>query len=358
MKLLLAISSEDPTAQQETKELNIRNPQATIANLRAAVSVTLKIPSGGFRMCVGEEELTDESKRLDAVPLEEGMTVTVIKKRPRDEPNSSAGGAVTAASSSSQPPTRIHRTEAGSRRAADPVASDAIFRQLQAMAQAHQGAGAADFSGGEEDDDEEDSDDDGSLAEDAQFEFGLEGDDDDDEEEDEGDEEDTPEIREQMELVSMLLALPNFETIKSRFDADPRAAMADIQTANPQLFNLIARHTQFFLDFLEAGGHYGTGASSSDDGDSDADDMDPETARAIAESAASAPIQSAPSTAAAAAVPSNGGNAEGRTLTEADTRNIEELMLLGFSREKCTEAYFKHGRNPNRAAGALFDAGP
>eukprot|EP00672_Neobodo_designis_P022767 CAMPEP_0174834900 /NCGR_PEP_ID=MMETSP1114-20130205/5114_1 /TAXON_ID=312471 /ORGANISM="Neobodo designis, Strain CCAP 1951/1" /LENGTH=361 /DNA_ID=CAMNT_0016068829 /DNA_START=68 /DNA_END=1153 /DNA_ORIENTATION=- len=355
MKLTLRVTSEASdangaaTAAPAEHSLVIRNPRATVANLRAAVAVTLKAAPSTLRMLVAGNELEDEKQSLADAHVVDGAVVEVVRKRPRADAPATDGAATTDAAETSQA-ARRHRAEA-ERPVGGPTNN--IDRLIE-MAMAQGGAMVSGSDGSDDGDDEEGYSDLGSLGEDEAFEFGdglgglgdggsSDGGSDLFAEMEEGDAEaDTPELREQAELVAGLIQLPNFETLKARFDNDPRAAMADLQTTNPQLFNLIARHPQFFLDFLN---------SPHDDLNDDDDDDDSEFGGSPV--APNQPIvsSSAARTSSAAAAPS----AAQRNPTEADTRKIEELMQLGFSREQCTDAYWRHGRNPDRAAAWLFD---
>ncbi len=316
MKLHVKVVGPGEGVNEVQKELTIRNPAATVANLRAAISVVARLPSTGFTIPVGGETLADDSAAPPSVGIQDGSSITAMRKEPQAETPAAA------------PPAR--RPPRSERQAGQGTSVDELIRN----ALADGGFDPDDMDSGSGEDFEEesiDSDLSGSLAEDAAFEFGDDGDDD-----EEDDEEMTPEMEEQAELTMSLLSLPNYETLKQRFDADPRAAMADIQNTHPRLFALIARHTQYFLDFVNAGGIDGTGGSDSEDVD------DAEIGQ---QTVISPPRASATS-----------ANGAARQPTEADQRNIEELMQLGFTREQCTDAYFKAGRNPNRAAAALFES--
>jgi hypothetical protein len=328
--------------------ITIRNPGATIANLRAAVAVTLKLGANSFEMFLdsSDKAISDETPKLTAVGVKDGSTVAVKRKRGRDGEAVVETTTVAQANPAQRPP-RSEAAVAGRTRAP--------MEQLLAALHAGRGLEAADdddFDDDDEEDDDEETDFEsmsGSLADDAMFEgLGV------DDEEGSESESDTRFGPEEVELLQRLLALPNIDTLKNRFRSDPRAAMADIQATSPELFNLIARHTQFYLNFVND--------LESDDGESHEEDGDVQEHGAAAGHVPGA-SSSAGRAAAASSSPSQPAGATAargsqRPLTDADERNIQELMQLGFPRDKCLEAYIRCGRNPNRAAGALFDTPP
>lgn len=296
MKLLLKVVGESGE-----QSLQIRNPAATVANLRAAAAVTLKLESSAFRMNVADIALEDDSIPLAAVPeVADGATVTVTLRRPRE----------------AEPVRQAPRPQPKQSAAAADAAAT-LEELVQAALEAESGSEA-------EFDDEE-----------GDFE-GMEMELDDDDEigsigsgESSNIDDMSPEEQEQSRLAMMLLAMPDYATLRDRFTSDPRAVLADIQQSRPQLFALIGRHRQFFLDFVNGD----AGGSGSDDDEGGAGLV------------ACAPPQPRPSSDTNAAA----------VMTQEDTAAVEGLMQLGHSRERCLEAFKRARKDVNRAAELLFD---
>lgn len=465
-----------------TRDVNIRNPAATVANLRAAIAITLKLEAHAFRMQAGEKDLDDDRAPLSSLGLADGDVVTLAAKRPRDDgttapaptavatgataapqspltaparppprtetstasppPSSAAGGnggaspnvARAPVAASQTPPAPTTTTTTTTTTAASGPVDPARLQQLvdmgfeagvsrMALARHNNDADRAtaailsgDFartgSAGEvgtaaavspgraapayslaaarrsrargavapvegstssdEGEDEEEGEEDEEWA------------DDDGEEGEEGEE--TEEEAEQAELVSALLELPNARQLRDEFLADPQAVMAGIMQRNPRLFELIARHNQFFLDLvtnadalldagdgLEGDGEEGEEGEEYEEWEEEEDGME----GLEGASASSSDVEGAPAPlprptrragrggalmSGGGAASTSGAGAGGApptpVPTEADNVKIAGLMELGFSREQCTAAYFRNGRNVERAAGWLFDNQP
>jgi hypothetical protein len=277
MKISFEIVFETPNGREpETLVVDIKNPRATVANLRAAVAVTSKFPVTSFRLELNGTPLDQDSSLLSDIGIREGVALRLIRFAEAPRPLTAAPRRETQGTAEANPRLRADLAA---------MLRDAIANEQLS-------------SSSDED-----------LDSDA-FEAGLDADEFDDEEESTVESEDE-EAMEQSEMIASLIALPNFDTLRTRFNLDPRAAMEDIQNMNADLFALIGRQPQLFLDFLRAGG----------------------VASSTQEPSATDPP----------------------ALTPEDQGNIETLMQLGFSREQCVSAYLRCSKNVDRAAGALFE---
>ena len=211
------------------------------------------------------------------------------------------------------------------------------------------GGAAGDDDEGWDDDDEEDIEDDEELSDD-------EGE----------DEELSPEDDERGRLAMGLMALGNPRDLSRRFIANPTEVLADLQQNQPELFNLIGRHNQFFLDLVNEGANITDeemeemeGMEEEEDFSDDSEAMDDATEMFLAAARRGGRGRGGRGGAVLSGGPSaSGGAPPPRPLTDDDNAKIEQLMQLGFTREQCTAAYLRCGRNPERAANMLFENPP
>jgi hypothetical protein len=300
-------------------EIDIKNPKATVANLRAAVAVKFKLSAADFRLTHGGITGLDgsDAQKLSELALAEGDTVTVVMKRAREEARQQAA------------------PSAGSQRLA------------QLLAEQQNPMGDFEAMSGDEDFDEEASDDD------DEDDFNME---DEELEIDDDELDDSPEGAEQNELATTLMRVDGEDTLHRRFLADPRAVMTGLQRDEPRLFTLIGKHPQFFLDMLSAHEEWDDDEEiGGGDDDDDSDASGSELAGSDAAEIAEALGEGAPRRARAAAPAAVRRDAP---LTAEDTANIESLMELGFARAVATEAYHRCSRKMERAAALLFDSPP
>ena len=198
----------------------------------------------------------------------------------------------------------------------------------------------------------------------------LEGDGDedgDDEEGDSSDEEDEEDDDDDFEaalgdldlsahqdFLQLLMTLDDAGTLPARFAADPVATMARIQSARPEVFAAIVQNQELFHDIMAR--LNGVDMHGEEDEDEDDNDGFEDEAGFLALDDAAVPLAPPGGTTPGATVPSPSGGGSTPALTERDNMQIENLMQLGFSREQVLAAYFRAGRNPDRAAGILFGA--
>ncbi len=280
---------------EATKDVTIRNPSATLVNLRAAIAVHFKTDPHRFRMVHSTVCMDDETRLLSASGIRDGDTITLVAKRDREESDDRASGEPEAIHSAAS----LSGTTAGPAGDARASASLSISQIMDAMGLASNrsslaglesgrstgvastvaagvrepGAGSSrvqsqrstlnsnrstnarhtaphgiedesislDFMRqGDHDDDEDDSD--------------VEEEDDAEESDEESDgeaEEEDPVAAEQHELVQLLLDTPNVVALRDQFLQSPEAMLAQIQANNPRLFQLIASHAQFFLELVQ-----------------------------------------------------------------------------------------------------------
>ena len=297
MKLQVVFTS---AVETQKKDVNIRNPNATIANLRAAIAVHFKIDPHRFRMIHSLAAMDDEAVLLSASGIRDGDVITLVAKRDREDaaaavveiaptaPNASEGGAPQAAPGG--PPAAVQDVS----RASNASSSLSIGQIVEALALASARSSIAetagpgstrstgvastvaagripsirstvasnrstrnrhtaphgidpepislDFARGHEDEDENDDEED---WEDEEGSFDDEGDDEED------DDEEDPEMAEQQELVQLLLEAPNVLELRDQFLHAPEAMLTQIRDTNPRLFQLIASNSQFFLELVQ-----------------------------------------------------------------------------------------------------------
>lgn len=281
-----------------TNELNIKNPHAAVANLRAAIAITFRVDSRSFVMSCKGQDLNDETQKLGAGGLElaDGDTINISVRRQRESTNdtgvdaaaaavpnnntttTNAGAAATAATTtttSATASTSNNATTAAAPRAKpsgkkakkskkhhqhdgddddedkplDDVSAARSIRHVAAQASAHLN-NKDKIPDTTSEDDEEDDDDDDSFDDEEDEEWltddGEEGEE--EGEESEFDEEAEQEAREVSRMFDLLSALPNQAEMRQRFQTDPEGTLRTLQTENPELFQLINKHPQAFLE--------------------------------------------------------------------------------------------------------------
>jgi hypothetical protein len=385
------------------REIDIRNPRATVANLRAAIGVTWKIKdSNSFRMSSQGADLDTATKLLGEAGLKEGDLITFAMKRAREEETVASAPAPASAtlvanegvkapdvaSTPSQAAVAQSNTSAPAPSAASqPTSSPAADGGLQklidmgfpegaARAALSMSAGnteratelllsgnipAAGTTAADDDDDFEDVDDEDD-EEDPDEEFQDDDDGEEDEEDIEG--EMSPEEQEQAQLAMGLLQLGHPRELSAQFLANPQEVMARIQRERPDLFDLIARHNQFFLDLVNTGAtlsgddlEEGEEDEEEEDSDEDDEERDPLDYGLIPRGGRGRG-RAGRGAGGSEGAPAGSPGSPARPLTDEDNARIDSLMALGFTREQCIAAYLRCGRNAERAANFLFENPP
>ena len=304
-------------------ELDIRNPKATVSNLRAAVAVKLKQDPHSFVLSSDSHPLNNENASLREIGLRDGDFVTVKRSREADVAPSEA----TAPSSAFVPDENALRQLRDMGFTVE-AATEALRSNNNNLSSAADTLLRNAFSAGGS-----------SYVHDTRVESESES----DEEGEEGEETaqgaqheplDEETARDLEQLVSGLMALPNAANLPERFHTDPQGVLREIQSHNPHLFQLIGRHNQFFLDLVQ-GGHLGDALQ--DEGEEAEDSEEAEEVESEEADATAPPAGSAPP--------------DTTQLGPEDEEKITSLMQLGFSREKCQEAYLRAGRSVERLHG-------
>lgn len=395
---------------EKDKDVNIRNPSATVGNMRAAIAIIFRLEPHSFRMVRDGVDLDDDKKLLSATGLKEMDVVQLVVKRPRDDDATDTTVAA-APSTATNPTSATAEAAAASDRptiaappAARPTAAHApVVPEADSFLEARLRADA------EEEENQVDSD-------------GSEGDDDENAEVSERD-------AEVGEMISQLLHVPNILDMRQQFLENPQQVLSQIQTSNPRLFQLIARHNEEFLEMVsnepllaalreeqmfedeeayigeedeeldseaEAEVHQMILAAlagdavdhpddanalneileavnNHDDGNDDTIDVDVRQ-RAfdlMRIGRRQRPQQSPGTSSTPGAEPTTGNATEPvatastsqprrvpEVISDEDNKKIEELMQLGFTKEQCTAAFFRCNRSIERAANMLFEGVP
>lgn len=220
-------------------DVNIRNPNATVGNMRAAVAILFKLEPHSFRMVHDACDLEDDKKLLSATGVQEMDLVQLVAKRPRDESivpetthqqaaaeqtqqerptvaaPSTASGVLSEPPRATAPHTLPSRSSCGGDE--DP------FLAQRLRADEHINANRDDVDDAEGDDDLEEAEE-GGEADERDAEIG--------------------------EMISLLLSAPNLLDMRSQFLQNPQQVLAQIQSTSPRLFQLIARHNEAFLEMV------------------------------------------------------------------------------------------------------------
>lgn len=237
-------------------DVNIRNPTATLSNVRAAISILFKLEPHSFRMVHESAVLDDDKVLLSSTGVRDGDLVTLVAKRAREDEEgagvqaasssaaTASGGAppnatVASASASSVSEERLtvpapraanaakkhsRRATAGSRPTVPhPLADDDEDPFLAQRIEADEREEAEGNNSEEDEEDEIASDDDGDDGQNSEL----------------------------GEMVSALLSVPNILDLRQEFLENPQRVLAQIQQTNPRLFHLISTHNQEFLEMVQ-----------------------------------------------------------------------------------------------------------
>lgn len=359
-------------ATAKPHEVVLANPHATVANLRAVISIKLKLDINAFTMRLESQELSDETTKLSELSIDPAgtSTITVVAKRPRDDDEGEKHKHATN-SGNNKPATAAASATAAAAGNQNDAHRLSILQQLQLQSGA--GGYLNYFTNGNNND----------------------GDDDDDEFDEEGDfldmdgdytDEEREELQKMFELVD---AMP--DALRQRVISDPEAAMPELQRFNAQLYQLASHFPEEFSDAIAGGGpdamfpfidgegdfnledmlfdgFDGEGADFDDDDDDEAEEQPQEHdlrriaiggergrgrgAAAGARGRGRAAATAAPATAAAAAAATTNA---AEALSAADRASIARIVELGFSEQQAIQAFLAMNRDADRAAAWLLE---
>ncbi|CAD2218541.1 XPC-binding domain/UBA/TS-N domain containing protein, putative [Angomonas deanei] len=361
MKLLIKnltdckTSIEDLQDQSETVEVEIKDPRATLLNLRASVSVQFRLPVNGFWFYVRPPtkpvDFSDEKKMLSATGLADMDVVYIYSKsRPKD---SVLADLTDAAVDSGM--KRPRPEEAEEERVAPEKKADAPTATTEAPATTTAELAQEKTTAGQ--DSEEELEDDVFLFD-----------------------------EEKESVADMYEKLVDYypeqlKQLRERFLHSPQEIMTEIQTNHPDLFLLISKHQEAFLELM----NNEQLVESLQDGelvDNEDEEFDEEQLGQLDEMIMAAMQDGGADGAALRQLLSgeDGGDMDeeegegddGVVLyggddmkriadfepTEEDEKKIQELVQLGFTYEQCKYAFYKCHRSVERAANMLFEQPP
>lgn len=348
-------------------DVTIKNPAATIANVRAAIAIHFKLDPHSFTMIHQTASLEDATKLLTQSGVAEGDCITLVTKRPREESDAAVAAAdrptvasapVPVTSSAPASTTASARSTGGQRRRRVTV-PHVLAEEPDEFLEQHQNA--------------DDSDDEPEFDE--------------EDEEEEGEEVDS----DLADMVSEILSIPDILSLREQFLHNPQQVLQGIQNTNPRLFQLITRYHQQFLDLVQNQELLETLQMEQDEEDAtyigeEMEEMDEEEEAMLHDAIIQALEQERNSVESSATLGRNatqilsnrstavssrantggeGGAATATTgrripevISDEDNAKIEELMSFGFTKEQCTAAFFQCNRSMDRAANLLFENPP
>lgn len=304
-----------------TKELTISNPEATLNNLRTVIAINFRLPLGSFRLQHATFDLNDDKRLLRNIGIQDGDTITVVAKHEREESGSGSGKSKENGSAVPPPPTTAGTMEGN---------SEAVT--------------GVEKSGTEEADGDEESEFDENDGSDGS---------DDDDDDDDG----------QEAMLARLFEVPNLIEMRQRFLADPEGVLRQISADDPVLLELIAKNRQAFLDLVCNDNFFEELQRDREEGVMTTEE-DEEFDEEMLEEVMSQFLAAASDLDDEAVVEQqdeDGSETQrylDRVPTEVEEEKIEQLMQLGFTREQCKVAFFKAKRSIERAANLLFENPP
>jgi len=361
---------------EQTKEVVIRNPVATLQNVRAAIAVHFCLDPHSFRMLHATANLENESITLVTSGVSDCDTITIVAKRPRDgstvregdgAPSTRESGATTVAAGLGMRPTdggngSINLSDRPSNFTMSSVSALQSARETRETnvrttlphvmrprdtdeVVAMEMERAAINRNTTEGDD--------WIDEESEEESGEEGD----------IEPDGPEA-EQRELTQLLLELPDVLSLREQFLANPQGMLEQMQRTNPRLFQLISRHSQFFLELLQNDDLIAAlqeeEEGSFDEGDEEEDDDNGDAHDAIMASAIQASLGHNRAAGGGGGTGVGNRGSTGQTVREPRTPDevakVDTLLQLGFTRDRVLAALAQAHWSVDRAANILFDS--